>query len=140
MAISVRCPLCGREVRVDERTLAAASEAAGREGRFTLSVDHGDHVVEVVLGPGGELLGVSARRASGGSLFSMLELRPIPRESTPPPSVLSRDELHVWIYVDGRRTLGEIARLTGLPRGRVKALLEELKNKGFIGEIREVVA
>lgn len=142
MMLRVKCPQCGKDIVVDDRTVNAVKVMAKRYGLFTLSVNHGDHVVEMVLDGNASLRSIRTIPVVGGerpSLLSMIDMRPIPRKKTPPLSRLTREELMVWVYINGENTIREVSRLTGLPVGRVKAIVEILKNRGFIEDIVEVV-
>ncbi len=135
----IKCPACGREVKITSRELEIASAAASRGGLATIAVPHGDHVVEVTIDERGAVRSVRAVPAAEESPFSLLDLKPIPAERTPPLSRLSRRELMILVYVDGVRTAGEISRLTGIPLGEVKSTLEMLKKLGYVKDIIEVV-
>lgn len=140
--LKIKCPECGEDIIIDNRTIDAAKTIAEKEGFFTFSIYHGNHIVEIVLDNNASVRGIRAIPLAKGehvSLLSTIDMKPVPKKKIPSLSKLTRDELMVWVYVNGENTIKEIARFTKLPVSRIKTIVEILKNKGFIEEIIEVV-
>jgi len=145
------------EPRVDGRALALASGAPARALVLTKADAAPPERVEetkaLAARVGFEFFAVSAAKGIGvgelrrwlaGALPAAPAARTLPAQRfrfdvipVPAPGALEAgglggEELEVLKLCDGRRSAGEIARALGLPYGRVRGILDELRMRGYL--------
>jgi energy-coupling factor transporter ATP-binding protein EcfA2 len=145
------------EPRVDGRALALASGAPARalvltkadaapperveEAKalaarvgfefFAVSAAKGIGVGELRRWLAGALPAAPAARALPAQRFRF-DVIPVPAPGALEAGGLGGEELEVLKLCDGRRSAGEIARALGLPYGRVRGILDELRMRGYL--------
>jgi len=131
----VKCPRCNQEVEVDISREIVEQASSSPAGVTAVVVPHGDHQIIVYVDKNGSVRGVEAAVRPAVSLINTLREVPVPAESTPDVSALTKEELRVLVMCDGKRSLREIAELLGMPFPRVRLIAERLRALGYLKEI-----
>ena len=135
--VSIRCPECGETISVELSDDALRRASTSPSGLAAVVVVHRGHALIVYVDGEGKVRAASVTSVHDARILA--DVVPVPNPKHPDLRRLSKEELRLFAFCDGKTPLRVIARSANIPYGRARILAEKLKNLGYLKELKMVM-
>ncbi len=126
--ISIRCPECRETIGVELNDSALKRASTSPSGLAAIVVVHRGHALIVYVDGERNVRATSATSVHDARILA--DVVPVPSPRHPDLRRLSKEELKLFAFRDGKIPLRVITKAAGIPYGRARILAEKLRNLG----------